>query len=119
MARAVAAHKAGHQLLRGDVQLVFGDVFEGDGDGLVVRRAFKIDARAGQSVFADIREEIAKNAGQKLAVGLNDRLRGREPEDRLELRGFELFHIIARQLADEDVHVRPRQMHRQAAGGRL
>ena len=40
-------------------------------------------------------------------------------EHGLELRGLELFEIIARQLAQQHVHVRPRQMHRQAAGGRL
>lgn len=65
---AVCTNKALHELLGRDIELGAGDVFEGDEAVLAVNGGVQINACAGKGIFADIAEQIIKNAPKQSAV---------------------------------------------------
>ena len=68
IAGGIAAHEALQKFLAGFAEGRFGDIFEMDGAETVLRRGFQINARAGKGIFADVSEQIIKNAPKQIAV---------------------------------------------------
>ena len=94
-ARAVAAHKALHQFLGGNVQRRARGVLEGHdrvAAGLFKRQ---INARAILRVFADVREQIVDHAPHQRAVHIAEELLVRHHAHERQVRRAQLVAVLA------------------------
>ena len=113
----VAADKALHQFIGGDVQRFRRDIAEDDGHVLIGGLAGEIHPRARLGVLLDVAEEILKHPPQQTAVGGDNGRSLRRGEAEGQLLGGQALLIFPGGLAQEDVHVRGLEIHGQVACG--
>ena len=119
VARAVAADEALGKLVAADVQTCGGDVAEGDGRLERVGGEVEVHASPALGVFADVVQQVIKDAPHVPPVGHDFHGLLGLCEDKLQPCGGELFAVFARHLVEQDAELALGEVHAQAAARRL
>ena len=119
MAAAIAADKALHQFISGNIQFIAGNIFDTDGRLLFIGSRGRINPGTWHGVLTYVIHQVIHHPAEHLAIGQHHGIACGRVDDHRQLRLLQPLLIFALQLGKQHIHIGGLAVHWDHAAGSL